>query len=156
MLTLTPITAAEFQVYKNILISGYADQSVKSGRVAADTSVEWSEEEMVKILPKDLDTEGHFIFKIINTDSELILGYIWFANQPDNKEHAYLFDINLLEEHRGQGYGRKAMELLEIVLKEKGYVALGLHVYCFNEGAIKLYQSIGFETTSLLMRKNFD
>ncbi|MBT3786614.1 GNAT family N-acetyltransferase [bacterium] len=55
--------------------------------------------------------------------------------------------------HRGKGYGKKAMHLFEEDVKQRGVKRTGLHVFGFNKAAAGLYQSIGYEITDLSMQK---
>lgn len=51
------------------------------------------------------------------------------------------------EEHRGKGYGRQAlMEVAKTGFEQFGLAAVKLGVFHFNLGAIKCYESVGFET----------
>ncbi len=45
----------------------------------------------------------------------------------------------------GQGFGRKAMELLEDQCREMGYEKIELGVFRFNERAYKMYKKLGYE-----------
>ena len=45
------------------------------------------------------------------------------------------------------------MELAQADVKEKGFSRLGLHVFGHNKVARKLYESLGFETTNVVMSK---
>lgn len=48
--------------------------------------------------------------------------------------------------HRGLGYGRDAMEvLLRYAFDELNLHRLGLSVFSYNEGAIRLYERLGFQ-----------
>ena len=48
---------------------------------------------------------------------------------------------------------RSAFVELERVAREGGVHHLGLHVFGHNHGARRLYESLGFEPTSLTLRK---
>jgi ribosomal protein S18 acetylase RimI-like enzyme len=51
----------------------------------------------------------------------------------------------VLPEHRGQGLGRRFIELAKGQAGDNGFDALSLHVFEGNEGARRLYQRCGFE-----------
>ena len=65
----------------------------------------------------------------------------------------WIYDIELLESSRGKGYGRATMLAAELTVKEKGYSKLGLHVFGHNKVARGLYESLGFQTTNVIMSK---
>ena len=54
---------------------------------------------------------------------------------------------------RGRGFGRQAMQLAETAAKEQGAKTLGLNVFGFNRIARGLYESLGYETMAVQMRK---
>ena len=51
----------------------------------------------------------------------------------------------VLPEHRGQGLGRRFIELAKDQAGDNGFDALSLHVFEGNEAARRLYQRCGFE-----------
>ena len=57
------------------------------------------------------------------------------------------------EEFRGRGLGRKAMVLAEELARAHGAVTIGLNVVAHNRVARDLYTSLGYEDTSVQMRK---
>jgi ribosomal protein S18 acetylase RimI-like enzyme len=59
----------------------------------------------------------------------------------------------VVPEERGNGYGRALVQVAETKAAELGCSALGLNVFGGNDVAISLYQSLGFQPTSLQMSK---
>jgi RimJ/RimL family protein N-acetyltransferase len=57
------------------------------------------------------------------------------------------------EKFRGKGYGKKARLLIEEKARELGLESLGLHVFAENKVARNLYESVGYEVSSLNMTK---
>ncbi len=55
--------------------------------------------------------------------------------------------------HRGRGLGRAAMVLAEEAARSQGASELGLNVFGPNTVARRLYESLGYETTAVNMRK---
>lgn len=53
----------------------------------------------------------------------------------------------------GQGFGRRGMQLAEDYARSHGATTLGLSVFGFNHAARGLYESLGYEVTSVKMRK---
>jgi len=68
----------------------------------------------------------------------------------------WVWDVVIDPEHRGQGYGRAAMQLAETYAHARGARTLGLSVFGFNSAARGLYESLGYETTSVKMRKHLE
>ncbi|PPF38971.1 hypothetical protein C5B93_06100 [Rathayibacter sp. AY1A2] len=65
----------------------------------------------------------------------------------------YVWDVQIDAAERGSGLGRAAMLLAESHVRSRGGSALALNVFGFNTAARALYESLGYETTSLQMRK---
>ena len=61
-------------------------------------------------------------------------------------------DLGVDKEHRREGIGRRLMEEALVRARSKGLDALELNVFSFNVEAIALYESLGYQTTSMRMR----
>lgn len=82
------------------------------------------------------------------------VGYLWIGgDRSDDPTSWWVWDILVEPEHRGKGYGREAMKLAEEYARSRGAASLGLNVFGFNQSARGLYESLGYETTSIKMRK---
>ncbi|KQQ19243.1 hypothetical protein ASF48_14960 [Rathayibacter sp. Leaf299] len=66
---------------------------------------------------------------------------------------AWIWDVEVDGPFRGRGSGRAAMLLAEEHALARGYRALALNVFGFNTTARGLYESLGYETTAVQMRK---
>ncbi|WP_192457661.1 ribosomal protein S18-alanine N-acetyltransferase [Musicola keenii] len=64
-------------------------------------------------------------------------------------DEATLFNIAVHPAHQRQGYGLQLLEHLIGELEEKGIVTLWLEVRASNQGAIALYQHLGFNEVSV-------
>jgi ribosomal protein S18 acetylase RimI-like enzyme len=84
------------------------------------------------------------------------VGTIWIG--PRNPEYPlsyWVWDVVIDEDCRGKGYGRAAMVLAEERARELGATDLGLNVFGYNTVARHLYESLGYETMAVQMRKTF-
>jgi ribosomal protein S18 acetylase RimI-like enzyme len=90
---------------------------------------------------------------VVEDDGEPV-GSLWFARQ-DGPEgpYAFLYAIDIDEEHRGRGVGRAAMRLFEDEARSRGLPFAMLNVFGGNERARGLYRSLGWEEASVHMRK---
>ena len=87
-------------------------------------------------------------------DAVVSIGYLWIG--PDTSGNAgawWIWDIVIDADKRGRGFGRRAMVLGEEYAQAHGAHTLGLSVFGFNKGARGLYESLGYETTSVKMLK---
>lgn len=93
------------------------------------------------------------VFDVVD-DVGATVGYLWIG--PDTSDDAgawWIWDIVIDADKRGRGFGRMAMVLGEEYARAQGAHALGLSVFGFNTGARGLYESLGYETTSVKMLK---
>ena len=134
-------------------IRGYAESNVESGRWDASDAMEKSERSFERDLPDGLATPNHFIFELFVDDD--YVGYLWvFVELEDAVPNAYIYDIEILSEQRGKGFGKQAMQVLEAWRKERNIQRTGLNVFAFNRTAISLYEGLGFQTTNFKMQKD--
>jgi len=82
-----------------------------------------------------------FLYFLIKEDNQFI-GYI--GVQPKGDE-LFLSKIYIRSSERGKGLGKKAVQFIERVGKEKGLRKIALTVNKNNSDAIKAYEKLGFK-----------
>jgi ribosomal protein S18 acetylase RimI-like enzyme len=108
---------------------------------------------MLKTFPNRTPEFGHEIFHV-QTGSGDTVGYLWIGqDQSDDPNAWWVWDVVIDADQRSRGFGREAMRLAEDVARSRGARSLGLSVFGFNSRARALYESLGYETTSIKMRK---
>ncbi|WSP38375.1 GNAT family N-acetyltransferase [Streptomyces sp. NBC_01244] len=113
-------------------------------------------ESMARSFPSGAPDPGHVVFDVVD-DAGVAVGYLWIG--PDRSEDAgawWIWDILIDADKRGRGFGRRAMVLGEEYARAQGAHTLGLSAFGFSTGARGLYESLGYETTSVKMRKRLD
>ncbi|MGW0433357.1 N-acetyltransferase family protein [Micromonospora sp. NPDC003197] len=150
---LRPMTEQEFAERNTVLIDRYADDLRESGRVSAVEAHEESVRQNTGFLPQGIDTPGMLLF-MAEADGQSV-GWLWVGPtiKPDLPEQAWIYNIEVNEEHRSKGYGRAILEAVERELGNHGYTKIGLNVFGSNTVAIRLYESLGFEVTAQQMAK---
>ncbi len=143
------MSADEFQQYQSFAIKNFADEQIKSGNWEPHEAIRNAKKEYEKLLPEGQNTENHNLFMIRDGDREV--GVLWIATRTDEK--GFIYDINIWEENQGKGYGKKAMQEIEIFAKEIGMKSIGLHVFGPNKVARDLYEKLGYRETSIKMEK---
>ena len=129
----------------------YADEMVASG-VPPSVADERAKQQIEKVFRGGYLAEGHHVYVVENDGEEV--GYLWLGPHPDGKPDAmWVFKVKVEPERRGQGNGRIAMLLAEEQARFLGASELGLNVVGFNHVARSLYDSLGYEPTSISMRK---
>lgn len=146
------MTEAEFTTYVEVLIPEYAQDNVDAGHWHEAEALEQSRKSVEELLPSGLKTANHHFF-VVRDGTERI-GIVWLRAILDGAmKTGFIFDIAVDEAQRGKGYGRQTMLLIEQRARELGLEKMGLHVFAKNKIARKLYESLGYGTTSLNMSK---
>ena len=82
------------------------------------------------------------------------VGTLWWAETAQGATlEAYVYSLEIDESARRRGFARAALVELERVAREHGIGQLALHVFGHNHGARRLYDALGFEPTSINLRK---
>ncbi len=111
-----------------------------------------ADETVQNAFPGGFPAPGHLLFEIV--EDGLHVGHVWLGPAPDKRPNRWwVWHIEVIEQARGRGVGRRAMELAEEEVRRRGGKELGLNVFARNTAARRLYESLDFEVTSLLMRK---
>ena len=153
MSKLIPMTQAEFDTYFVKLIRDYASDNVRAGYWDEAEALERSRKQTEALLPDGLQTKNHYLYTLY--DGDHAVGMIWLRAELDRPvKSGFIFDVEIKEEFRGKGYGKQIMLLVEEKARELGIMKMGLHVFAYNTVARNLYESIGYETSSLNMLKS--
>ncbi|MFE4516264.1 GNAT family N-acetyltransferase [Kitasatospora sp. NPDC056783] len=150
--TLRPLDARHFPAWLERSRDEYAKDLVALGQTSED-ALRNAGETLARYFPSGAPTPGHVVFDVVD-DAGVAVGYLWIG--PDASDDAgawWVWDIAIDADRRGRGLGRAAMLLGEEYARGQGAQTLGLNVFGFNPGARGLYESLGYETTSVKMRK---
>ena len=154
MINLHKMTEAEFSEYKPFLIEEYAQNIANNYRIPLEEARASSSKQIDDALKDGLATPNQFLYEIglgEGTTEERI-GYLWIE-VDEIKRRCYLGDIYLHEAFRGKGWGKKILELLEVLMIERNIQRISLHVFGKNTVARKLYEKQGYEITGSGMQK---
>ncbi|MBL7689783.1 MAG: GNAT family N-acetyltransferase [Bdellovibrionaceae bacterium] len=152
-MTLTPMTELEFKIWEPRSRAAYAADKARSNSMTLIEAQEAADRDFRRYLPDGLKTEQSHLFTAKNGAGE-ILGFIWFAiRDTPSKRSAFIYDVVIESEHRGQGHGREMMKLAELEIRKLGATRIGLHVFGYNTVAVQLYHSLGYLTTDVDMEK---
>lgn len=152
---LQPMSEEIYKTFKDQSIKDYADGHIRDGQWSASEAFEQSAQEFSLLLPQGTKTPDHHLFTITDNDTHRPVGILWYGQGSQNKT-AYLYDIRIDEEARGQGYGTEALVALEEDAKKRGATSISLHVFGHNPGALRLYQRAGYRTTNIMMAKDLE
>jgi ribosomal protein S18 acetylase RimI-like enzyme len=151
MATLRPMTLAEIEEFR----TGHIDEYIK-GRVDAGESPETAHRialaQHEEFYPGGLPAPGHHHYRVIEDSTPV--GSLWLGTAPGDKpSQEWVFLVEIDEAHRGKGHGRAAMLLAEEEARRHGAKELGLNVWGPNKVARSLYESLGYQTSSIQMLK---
>jgi GNAT superfamily N-acetyltransferase len=148
---LRPLEAAAFPGWIREQSQGYIAHRMQAGddRAVAEAKAAETNE---KYFPGDRPATGHAIYRVVADAREV--GVLWLGPHPDGLSGvAWVWNIEIVESERGKGLGRATMLAAESAARDEGYTDLALNVFGFNTVARSLYESMGYQTTSLQMRK---
>ncbi len=147
---LEQMNSEEFQQYLNFAIKHFADEQMKSGNWEPQEAVTKAAQEFEKLLPNGLNTEDNHLFTIRVGSQEV--GMIWLAQVAHDK--GFIYGFNIWEENQGRGYGKQAMQEIELLAKKMGLRSIGLHVFAHNKTARSLYDKFGYIEKNIKMEKS--
>ncbi|MCA1058795.1 GNAT family N-acetyltransferase [Rossellomorea aquimaris] len=153
MILLNPMTETEYSDWIYDSIKEYAEEKTKAGNFKKETSMDQAEEEFNQLLPIGRETKDHHLFTLRHEESKQVVGNLWIHVKEEQKE-IFIYDIKILENKRGSGYGKEALKALDSFASEMGISKISLHVFGHNKIAISLYQKSGYEVTNVLMSKS--
>ncbi len=151
MIELRAMTDDEFEAFLREGKDGYAQQRSRNFGTTLEHERAHAERQYADLLPDGRDTKDNHFWTITRAGASV--GFLWVRVDPP-VQHAFLFEIAIYPEHQGQGYGSRALELLEEELKALGVSRIGLNVFADNHVAIGLYQKHGYTTTNFNMQKH--
>ena len=149
---LEPMTEEQYRAYREFADEDYARNIAESGAMSYSDAVEKSAEDFGRLLPKGLATPDHYFWTAYDGPTEVGVLWLRIEEKADGLQ-AFGFDFRVVPELRRHGYGRAMMVAAEQICRERGVVSIGLHVFGFNTGARSLYEQMGFEVTSIQMKK---
>ncbi len=104
-----------------------------------------------------LGREGNEIYVAEVGGGGVMAGYVWFgvSQRPfSGLKVGWIYDVQVLPEHRGKGVGEALMRHAVKVSRERGFNQIGLMVNAKNRVAASLYEKLGFRTEYMMMEKS--
>jgi ribosomal protein S18 acetylase RimI-like enzyme len=151
-LHLRPMSDDEYAAFRSRLAREYAAAHVEAGNWDASGADQRAAAEMDSLLPRGPSTPGALVLSA-EADGHGVVGRVWIALERSDEPGAWIYQIEIDPEHRGRGYGRALLAAAEREVRRHDGEQLGLNVFAVNAVARKLYESSGYETVTLQMRK---
>lgn len=147
-LRLVPIDLDRFPAWVARSITEYEADLVKTGLAPSDAHLR-AAASMVAEFPEGAPSAENAVFDLVAEDNATV-GYLWVGrDRSDDATAWWVWDIVVDESQRGLGHGRAAMQLAETYARSLGAKTLGLSVFSFNNAARGLYESLGYDATSV-------
>jgi ribosomal protein S18 acetylase RimI-like enzyme len=152
--TVRTMTEAEFEEWRYAIARAYADEQVAAGNWLPGEALHLAGKGNADLLPQGLGTPGMLLLRGV-LDDRTPIGRLWIGlTHPRGVAGcAFLYDIEVDDEHRGAGHGRALLAAGEAVARSHGAAALELNVFGNNARAIGLYASTGYRVVAQQMRK---
>lgn len=149
-LSLRAVTAEEFSAFLDATAAEYVDDMVAHGGFTRPDATTKASQDLRRILPQAQATPGHS-FYYVTDEAGRAVGRLWLAEQP---ERLFVYAIWIAPDARGHGWGRHTMLLAEAEARRRGLSRIELNVFGGNDRARRLYQSLGYRETAVVMRKD--
>lgn len=146
------MTQEEFDAYRQRSVREYAAEHVRVGDWSSEQAEQRAEKETGEFLPDGVATPGMVL--LVGETAGGMVGVVWVGTAPQQGPGWWIYDIEVVHEHRGRGYGRALLEAAEAEVRRRGGDSVGLNVFGGNVAASGLYESSGYRVTSMQMRKS--
>ena len=152
MMSFEPLQETEFHDYWQYAVDSWMRDMIEAGFIDSNISKEDAEAEVNRFLPQGMKTPGHYFFNVVENDENV--GKVWIGVRTRSGTlEAFLWDIVIDEKHRGKGYGKGAMILVEDFARKKGAKKISLNVFAYNDVARNLYRKTGYRESAITMIK---
>jgi GNAT superfamily N-acetyltransferase len=153
-LRVDPMTDAELASYLQGSLEGYVRQRVDLGGERPELARRIAEEQYAGFFPDGVPAEGHVLFTGSDAGTGATVGRLWLHARHDGSgTSVWVFDVEVDEDRRGQGWGRALMTYAEQWARERGAGEIGLNVFGANTAARRLYTSLGYGERSVTMSR---
>ncbi|TLS45638.1 GNAT family N-acetyltransferase [Streptomyces montanus] len=143
-----PMTEAEFAPWLERGTEAYVRDWIARGVPEAEARAK-AQRDHAAALPAGFATEG-MVFSVLEHEGTQV-GTLWLSAGDGI---AFVYDVEADERYRGRGHGRALMLLAEAQAIAAGRTGIGLNVFAENTPAERLYESLGYETTTYHVSKS--
>ncbi|CAM5574856.1 N-acetyltransferase [Streptomyces spiroverticillatus] len=146
--TFRPVTQEEYDAWRAQDTANFAQNWIDRGLTPAQARAKAESSER-RFLPEGLATPHTWISRLVREGEPV--GLLWLGRHTSEEgEHsAFVYSVEVDEDQRGRGYGRALMTVAERIALQAGERRIGLHVFAGNTPALRLYESLGYRTTTV-------
>jgi len=153
---LAPMTEAQFAIYAAYTCENYARTSPNYRDVPLESALSEVREAFTNRLPDGPRTADYFLLTIFLREGggDRQIGFFDIGRTKRDLTKAYSWNVVLDAGFRGKGYGKRALNQAEELLRKQGITRVGLNVFSDNVAARALYEQSGFKVTQMNMEKS--
>lgn len=154
-LVLRPMSQEEYAVWRERSEREYAAEIAVARDLDPDAALAQSAGEFASLLPDGLASPDMHLFTawVAEGADDAPAGIGWFElRQRASGTSAWIYDIRLDGDRRGQGLGRALLEAMHDAARGLGATSMTLNVFGDNHTAIRLYETSGYTVTAQQMR----
>ncbi len=148
--TFQPLNNAELAPWLVESQKGYIADRMDAGDTLAEATAN-ATASIERLFPGGQPAAGQLVGRVMCEGAPV--GELWVGPAGHDPQRWWVWSVEVYESHRGQGHGRQAMLLAEQLARDNGATSLGLNVFGYNRVARNLYSSLGYEESSVQMRK---
>ncbi len=146
---------AEVRAILDQTVATFAAQLSSSGHIPIVDAEREARRTQAGLLPDGPATAG-MLFLVAVADGQVV-GGVWMSmTGPRATDTAWIYDLQVNPEARGQGVARALMAAAQDHARAHGAAAVGLNVFGDNTAARSLYDSLGYTVTAQQMRLPLD
>lgn len=148
------MTEEDFESHLPDIMADYVAEQIRVGNWSPADADALANAQRRQLLPHGFSTPGMHWY-VAQTATNVPIGYLWLATEPTDAsaDGAWIYAIEIQPEFRGRGFGRRLLAAAEHEARRLGATAVALNVFGPNRVARRLYESSGYDVTSLQMRK---
>ena len=152
-ISVRPRTDAEFAALRPRMVREYAADRVRAGDWDPADAERLAAESHDQLLGAGVRTPGMLLL-VAEAPGGDPVGHLWLAlERAPGTAGAWIYDIEIAPERRGQGFGRALLHAAEVEAARHGAASIGLNVFGTNDVARRLYQSAGYRVATMQMNK---
>ena len=140
---LRAMDAADAARYLAASLRSYAADIAQATGIPLEEASTRAQKQVENILPQNTATAGHDFMHLLDDDGTRA-GALWLAAMGDD---LYIYDIFIEPDRRGGGRGTATMLEVERIARERGATGVLLSVFTHNDGAVRLYDRLGYTVT---------
>lgn len=149
------MSESDFIEYQSETLADYASNLVKADGGSLVTAKARATQAFLKVLPEGQRTPNQYFFTLLEPKISTPVGWLWLAEVTTERGRgAYIYNVIVWPEHRGQGYGTRALQAAEEWASESGLQHISLQVFGHNTSAQRLYKREGYQATRIYMTKS--